>query len=162
MYQTYFVAPMRCPRCGTVTADESTQMINSLRHRDEPALIHVGDALDERLFPSRYLTIRPPAPGEPARTLEFWSCPVCGLVGWAEIVVADGRVTRIAPITLDADSLSDFHYVTLSAADELGARFGNPVSDGEVLRPDLVDELLGVLPPPELAPDRRISTPEDG
>ncbi len=152
MYLTYFVAPMLCPRCGTVTADESTQMINSLRHRDEPALIHVGDALDEGLFPSRYLTLRLPAAGEPARALEFWSCPVCGLVSWAEVVVADGRVIRIAPVTPDAATLRDFHYVTLSAADELGARFGNPVSDGDVLRPELVDELLNVLPPPAVAP----------
>src|SRR5688572_16114908 len=140
MYLTYFVAPMRCPRCGTVTADETTRMENSLRHRDEPALIRVGDALDVGLFPSRYLTIRPPAPGEPARALEFWSCPVCGLVSWAEIVVADGRVTRIAPVAPDAAGLRDVHYVTLSAADELSVRFGNPVTEGDVLRPDLVDE----------------------
>jgi hypothetical protein len=157
MYQTYFVAPMRCPRCGTVTADESTQMVNSLRHRDEPALIRVGEALDERLFPSRYLTIRPPAPGEPRRALEFWSCPVCGLVSWAEIVTEDGRVARIAPITLSVERLRDFHYVTLSAADVLAARF-DTVSDGDVLRPDLVDELLTVLPPPgpPLAPGKRL------
>jgi hypothetical protein len=147
MYQTYFVAPMRCPRCGTVTADESTQMINSLRHRDEPALIRVGETLDVGLFPTRYVTIRPPAPGEPVRALEFWSCPVCGLVSWAEIVVADGRVTRIAPVALTAERLRDFHYVTLSAADELAARF-DTVSDGDVLRPDLVEELLNVLPRP--------------
>ena len=147
MYQTYFIAPMRCPRCGTVTADESTQMINSLRHRDEPALIRVGDALDVGLFPSRYITIRPPAPGEPVRALEFWSCPVCGLVGWAEVVVTDGRVTRIAPVTLDAAAPREVHYVTLSAADELGTRFAK-VTDGDVLRPNLVDELPNLVPRP--------------
>ena len=155
MYQTYFVAPMRCPRCGAVTADESTQMVNSLRRRDEPALIRVGDALAEELLPSRYVTVRRPAPDEPAHALEFWSCPVCGLVSWAEVVVEEGRITRIAPVTLDAAALRDVHYVTLSAADELSARFGDRVSDGDVLRADLVDELPGVLPPPELAPDRR-------
>ncbi|HEU5109768.1 MAG TPA: hypothetical protein VFT95_14595 [Micromonosporaceae bacterium] len=151
MHLTYVVAPMRCPRCGTVTDDETTRIETSLRPRGEPALIRVGEPVDEALLPRRHLTIRPPAPGEPVRALEFWSCPACGLVGWAEVVVEDGRVARVAPVTVDAATLRGVHYVTLSAGDELAARFGHPVSDGGVLRPGLVEELPHVLPPPTAA-----------
>ena len=162
MYLTYFVAPLRCRNCGTVSAaDETTLMESSLRHRDESALIRVGDYVDPQLLERRYLTIRAPKSGEPIRLLEMWTCPTCGFVNWGQVDLRDGLVERIESVTLDAARLQDFHYVTLSAGDELEARYGPPASDDGVLRPESVERLLQVLPSPAAFRLRR-SRPELG
>jgi hypothetical protein len=109
-----FVAELRCPRCGHVSAaDDSTEMQTKIRDERERAWLGVGSALeiDPATVPDRcYFPVQPP--GDTIRILQIWSCPNCRFYpNWAEIVVRDGRIESITAVPLDRETLERIHFI---------------------------------------------------
>jgi hypothetical protein len=109
-----FVAELRCPRCGHVSAaDDSTNMTTKIRDERELAWLGVGSALeiDPATVPDRrYYLVQPP--GDTIRILQSWSCPSCDFYpNWAEIVVRGGRIESITAVPLDRETLARVHFI---------------------------------------------------
>ena len=113
-----FVAELRCPRCGNVSAaDDATNMQTKIRDEPELAWLGVGSALelDPATIPDAdYYPVQPP--GDTIRILETWACPTCDFYpNWAEIVVRDGRIESITAVPLDRDTLERVHFICQDA-----------------------------------------------
>ncbi len=109
-----FVAALRCPRCGHVSAaDDATNMQTKIRDDPERAWLGVGSALeiDTATVPDAgYFLVQPP--GDTIRILQIWSCPHCDAYpNWAEIVVRDGRIESITAVPLDRETLDRVHFI---------------------------------------------------
>lgn len=109
-----FVAELRCPRCGHVSAaDDSTDMQTKIRDEPELAWLGVGSALelDPVTVPDGdYYPVQPP--GDTIRILQSWSCPGCGFYpNWAEIVLRDGRIESITAVPLNRETLERIHFI---------------------------------------------------
>jgi hypothetical protein len=109
-----FVAELRCPRCGHVSAaDDTTDMQTKIRDERELAWLGVGSALEinPATVPGRcYYLVQPP--GDTIRILQSWSCPSCEFYpNWAEIVVRDGRIESITAVPLDRETLGRAHFI---------------------------------------------------
>jgi hypothetical protein len=74
-----FVAELRCPRCGHVSAaDDATNMQTKIRDNPELAWLGVDSALelDPATVPDAgYYLVQPP--GDTIRILQIWACPTC-------------------------------------------------------------------------------------
>jgi hypothetical protein len=110
-----FVAELRCPRCGHVSAaDDATNMQTKIRDDPERVWLGVGSALeiDPATVPDAgYYLVQPP--GDTIRILETWACPTCDFYpNWAEIVVRGGRIERITAVPLDRETLDRVHFIT--------------------------------------------------
>ena len=116
----WFVAPLHCPVCGTVSPpDSGTNMQTHLRDDAYGLELAVGaelDALDVRpedILGSGYQLVAEPAPGEPIRLLEIWRCPSCGHGGnWALITISGTRITAIEAVVLDRAMLERSHFIS--------------------------------------------------
>jgi hypothetical protein len=105
--------------------------------------VGVGDELEVDLGDvgeRGYLTVRPPGVGEAVRILQTWSCPNCQIwPQWAEVVVAEGRIQSIAPVSLSPASLDSANYIENDARDVVAALTGRAYAD---IAPDEVLPLL--------------------
>ena len=116
----WFVAPLRCPKCGAVSPPTSvTNMQTHLRDDANGSELAVGaclDALDVRtsdILNSGYQLVSEPAPGEAIRLLEVWQCPSCGRGdNWALIIIGDNCITGIEAVTLDRAMLERAHFIS--------------------------------------------------
>lgn len=134
----YFVAELRCPRCGFVSrADDSTGMQTYIRTEPQLAWLKVGDPLEIDLSAVNgrgYLIVQPPE--DPVRILQSWSCPSSGSINWAEVVVRDGRIESITAVPLDQSTLDRLHLLDAEAkglAAALSDREFKDVSNNEVI-----------------------------
>lgn len=134
-----FVAALRCPRCGHVSAaDDSTEMQTKIRDDPERAWLGVGSALeiDPATVPDAgYYLVQPP--GDTIRIIETWACPTCDFYpNWAEIVVHGGRIESITTVPLDRETLDRVHFVTEDvydvAADLAGRKYPD-IARGEIV-----------------------------
>ena len=132
-----FVAELRCPRCGHVSAaDDATNMTTKIRDEPELAWLGVGSALeiDPATVPDAgYYLVQPS--GDTIRILQIWSCPSCDFYpNWAEIVVRDGRIESITAVPLDRETLDRANFIdedVYSVAAALSGRTGLDVARNE-------------------------------
>jgi hypothetical protein len=131
-----FVAELRCPRCGHVSAsDDATNMTTKIRDEPERAWLGVGSALeiDPATVPdSRYYLVQPP--GDTIRILDTWACPTCDFYpNWAEIVIRGGRIESITAVPLDREAIERVHFITEDvygvAADLVGRKYPDVAAD---------------------------------
>lgn len=117
----FFVAPLRCPRCGTTWPADAPTCIQTAARRD-PQLtdIAVGDEIDvpvEDMVERNYVALRHGEPG-PIVLLETWDCPNCGLQ-WARIEIEGGIVTSITSVELDREIIAGATYASPDIVDYL-------------------------------------------
>jgi hypothetical protein len=142
----YFVAELKCPACGTVSAaDDSTGMQTYIREHPNAEFLRVGSPLHvdaeaiERNAVDGYLKVRTPAPGEPIRILHPWTCPVCGTYNWAQIEIRDGVIARIVSVPLNRETLEHSHLIS-NEADFVAASLAN-LTAHEIVGKDTVQIL---------------------
>jgi hypothetical protein len=143
MSYSYFVADLHCPGCGSTTGASVTTKVES-----EPGtVIRVGDRLEVTVTDMElsHYKVRDPAPGEPLRILEPWSCPNCGRPEWVEVVVADGAVTSIEVAPFDVATLDRVHFVAGELYDFYQEVTGEPFYVGNDLRSDWAARLRAGL-----------------
>ena len=138
----FFVAELRCPRCGHVSsADAATNMQTKIRDDPELASLGVGSAIeiDPATVPDAgYYLVQPP--GDTIRIIDTWACPTCDFYpNWAEIVVRGGHIESITAVPLDRETLERVHFIYQDvydiAADLAGRKY-----------PDVsVDEVVPIL-----------------
>jgi hypothetical protein len=111
----YFVAPLRCARCGRVSsADRSTNMSTHLRIEADNSSLPVGSrlAIDlAHVADSGYLPLAP-ADGAELRLLETWDCPACGALNWAEVKITAGVISTIEAVELTRSRLLGAHFIS--------------------------------------------------
>jgi hypothetical protein len=132
----FFVAELRCPRCGNVSAaDGATNMQTKIRDEPELAFLGVGSAFecDPATIPDAgYYPVQPP--GDTIRIVDTWACPACDFYpNWAEIVVRDGRIESITAVPLNRETLDRVHFITEDvydiAADLAGRKYPDVAAD---------------------------------
>lgn len=139
----FFVGPLKCIRCETVSPeDTSTNMQTKIQASPKGAYLHVGDTLDIRkdgVEAGGYLVVNRPQDLSNISILELWECPSCDSpFNWAEIVVKDSIIKSITAAPLDRDTLSRVNYIS----DELDYVFesltGKSLYVDNEVRPDYV------------------------
>ena len=123
----WFVAPLHCPVCGTVSPPTSvTNMQSHLRDDANGSELAVGTQLDpldvrrDDVLNSGYLLVSEPAPGEAICLLEIWECPSCKRAdNWALITISGTKITGIEAVTLDRDTLDSANFISEVYADLL-------------------------------------------
>jgi len=134
MPYNYFDADLRCPVCGQVRRTSIVTKIDS-----EISRVHrVGDLLDVTVVDMQlsHYTAHLPAPGEPLRILEEWSCPQCHSPEWAEIVVDGGRVRSIDVVPFNPATLDRVHFVAGGLAEFFQEKTGESLYVDHKVRPD--------------------------
>jgi hypothetical protein len=115
----YFVAPLRCPNCNTVSAaDSSTNMQTHIR--DDASGIEIGvgfrleplEVRDQDIVSSGYLSTSRTATDGRVRLLETWRCPTCGHENWACVTLSGTEVMAIEPVVLDRPTLENAQYIS--------------------------------------------------
>ncbi len=136
----YFVAALRCPNCGSVSAaDDTTNMATYIRNEPQLEYLGVGHPLDiepETMREKGYITIQSPRQGEAIRILQPWECRSCSRVNWAEIVIRDGIIEDISSVTLNHETLERAHFIhdeSKGVAAALTNRSYFDISDEEVV-----------------------------
>jgi hypothetical protein len=125
----YFVAELRCPRCGaTSSTDENTSMQTHIRGGSaDGSELTVGYSFSpvyletEHIIGAGYALIAPPAPGEPIRLLDVWACPACDTEQWAMIEIAGGRIARIEAVPMNPETLKAANFISDVNAELLAA-----------------------------------------
>jgi hypothetical protein len=131
----YFVAALKCPHCGTVSAaDSSTNMQTHVRDDASGIEIAVGfrfeplEVREQDIMTSGYLpTGRVPMDGR-TRLLETWRCQACGHENWACVSLAGIELVAIESVVLDratlegAQFISDGSYLLASKLSGIPAR----------------------------------------
>lgn len=144
----YFVAALRCPRCGTVSpATAVTNMQTHVRGGGaDGSELPVGAPLKpaylktQHLHGAGYALITQSPAEEPLRLLDVWTCPECDTEQWALVEIFGNRIERIEAVVMIR--------ATLDAA--------NFISDADA---GLLAESLSGLSPSELAA-RKLGTVE--
>ena len=141
---TYFKATLPCQHhhhVGTAWID------NSLGNRG--ATYEVGDCPGDDItladFEDTSFRVRAPRTGEPVHILLSWTCEMCGLASFAEVVLADGCVRSIEAVELNPDTLARLHYIASRIEDMLENIIGEPLYDERGLRPDWLRRLEDAL-----------------
>ncbi len=147
----YFVAELRCPRCGTTNPTTAyTNMQTHIRGGGaDGSELSIGTQLRpayltaEHLESAGYALIAPPSHANSLRLLDVWICPACNTEQWAAIDIVAGRIDRIQAVTMNratfeaANFIDDVH-AELLAAELLGiawAEFSErKLSSVEILR----------------------------
>ncbi len=133
----YFVAPLRCPRCGVLRpADSTTDLQTHVRDDADGRELPVGTVLDplevrpEDLVSSGYLPTGRAAEDARALLLDLWQCPSCGRGdNWAAIELRDGTITSIEAVTLDQDVLARADFISDQCAILAGELTGRSPAD---------------------------------
>jgi hypothetical protein len=115
----YFVAALKCARCDTVSAaDSSTNMQTHLRDDASGMELGVGfrfeplEVREQDIAASSYLsTGRASADGR-IHLLETWRCPTCSNENWARVTIADTELTGIEPVVLDRTALEGAQFIS--------------------------------------------------
>lgn len=123
---TYFRATLACAHGEHL----GTAWIPSkLGHRG--ATYSVGDAFGDEIVvvdeDDCVFRVRAPAPDEPVHVLGSYTCEVCGLESFAEIVLDGGCVRSIDVVDLDPQTLERLHYIDAGLYDMLETIIGEPV-----------------------------------
>ena len=134
-----FVAELRCPRCGHVSAaDDATNMTTKIR--DEPELAWLGVRSTLEIDPATvpdagYYPVQPP--GDTIRILQSWDCPTCdSYPNWAEIVVRNGHIESITAVPLNRETLERIHFICQDAyyiAEDLSGRNYPDIARDEIV-----------------------------
>lgn len=102
----FFVAELRCPRCGNVSAADGATNMQTPSSRQAT---RSASSIPER------------AP------------PVTSIPNWAEIVVRDRRIESIAAVPLNRETLNRVHFITEDvydiAADLAGRKYPDVAAD---------------------------------
>jgi hypothetical protein len=146
---SWFVAPLRCPVCGTVTDDAITDMGIRLPPWPPADVLRVGDetGYDWTGLARYYLPLREPGEREPIRLLQSWVCPVEGALNWAEIVIDAGRIASIKETTLTLETLDRAHAIDERVNDAYWQLTGEPLISGPGVVPDWDERLRAALAP---------------
>lgn len=131
--QQLFIASMKCPVCGVVTRDTSTEMytMELPSKTDPPLYINVGDTIGvrfEQVAGAGFKIQRQPASKQSFRLLQPWSCPACKTRDqWALIELSaseDAAVLKsITPVPKTRQSME--RADAISYAIELDPAFGS-------------------------------------
>lgn len=143
----YFVAALRCPDCGHVSAPTAiTNMQTHIRSDADGSEIAVGYVLDsvdlttESILGSGYALITPPPHEGTMRLLNTWICPANQTEQWAAIDIVDYRIERIEAVTLNRATLASANFISDINADILAESLSDSsisqrnLSSVEVLR----------------------------
>jgi predicted RNA-binding Zn-ribbon protein involved in translation (DUF1610 family) len=115
----YFVAALKCPNCGSVSAaDSSTNMQTHLRDDASGIEIAVGfrfgpfEVRDQDITASTYLATGQAGEDGQIRLLETWQCPSCGHENWGRVTLSGVEVVDIASVILDRTELERAQYIS--------------------------------------------------
>lgn len=125
----YFVAELRCPRCGTISPiTENINMQTHIRggsaHGSE---LTVGYSFDpvylktEHILGAGYALIAPPAPTGPIRLLDVWTCQACETEQFAMIEIVGARIVRIEAVPMNRATLEAANFISDVNAELLAA-----------------------------------------
>ena len=139
-----FLAPLRCPHCGTAVPDAEIQTHIRGGVADGSTL-GVGFELDpvdlatESILDAGYALVNPPAAGGPIRLLDVWICPQCQTEQWALVEIADRKIRSIEAVKLDRATLESANFISEVNADLLaealqGEEPATGASSVEILR----------------------------
>lgn len=139
----FFLAPLRCPGCGTVVQGEIQTHIRG--GVADGSTLGVGFELDsvdlesEHLVGAGYALVKEPRAGEPIRLLDVWICPRCHTEQWAMVEIADRKVRSIEAVKVDRKTLESTNYISevnvdLLAEGFLGEEPASGASSVEILR----------------------------
>jgi hypothetical protein len=139
-----FVAPLRCPGCGTVVPDAEIQTHIRDGSADGSAL-GVGFELDpfdlttESILDAGYTLVNLPDANGPIRLLDVWICPQCETEQWAMVEIADRKIRSIEGVKLDRATLESANFISDVNADLLaealrGKEPATGASSVEILR----------------------------
>ena len=122
----YFVAELRCPRCGAVSpVTANTNMQTYIRGDADGSALGIGyqfdpkDLTTQHLLGAGYALISPPARAGSMRLLDLWICPVCQTEQWAMIEIEDGRIKRIDAVPMDRTTFEHANFISEGHADFL-------------------------------------------
>jgi len=145
----FFVAPLRCPRCGRVSpADGSTNIQTKLRgERADLTELRVGDRIAYELADAAgwgYLVVQPPV--QPVHFGQMWECPYCyHYPNWAEVTIAGEHIEQIEAVPLDGATLARLHFLDEDAGAFIAEAVGRELTEAW---DDLVSLLHGYLETP--------------
>lgn len=115
----YFVAALKCPNCGTVSAaDSSTNMQTHVR--DDASGIEIGvgfrfeplEVREQDIMASSYLTTGRTSADGRIRLLETWRCTACGHENWARVTIAGTELVAIESVILDRTTLESTQFIS--------------------------------------------------
>jgi hypothetical protein len=138
----WFVAEMRCPRCGAVSpADETTGMQTGIQDQPQLAFLGIGDYVTfdfSKAGERGYVVLHEPRRGEPIVLLTTWDCPTCDKPqNWARVVIQDGRIVSIEATAVTSEQIEEAHLISDDCID---------------IVKELVDEPYDTLVDQDLAP----------
>jgi hypothetical protein len=119
-----FLAPLRCPNCGTAVADAEIQTYIRDGVADGSALgvgfeLEPIDLATESILDRGYALVNPPDDDDPIRLLDVWICPQCKTEQWAMVEIADRRIRGIEAVKLDRATLESANFISDVNADLL-------------------------------------------
>ena len=118
---TYFKTTSKCQHFG----HEGTAWIPS-HLGSEGATYQIGDCPRDDIstmeFADTSYLVREPSPGEPTRVLLSWTCEMCKLETFAEVVFADGCVREIKSVELNAETLAYLNFIAEDVQDMIEDR----------------------------------------
>ena len=139
-----FVAPLKCPNCGTLMHDAEikTHIRNVSADSSRFGVGFEFDALDltiESIMDSDYSLVKPPYADGPIRLLDVWICTQCDTEQWAIVEVVDRRISSIKAVRLDRVTLESVNFISevnvqLLAEALRGEQTNTDVSSVEILR----------------------------
>lgn len=142
----YFVAPLRCPNCNTVSpATAITDMQTYIRGDADGSELPVGCSLDpmdltvRHLVGADYKLIAPPLANGSLRLLDVWICPSCKTEQWAMIEVVQNQIERIEAVVLNRATLEAANFVSETDAELLAKALAAPADPHQRL--DTIDIL---------------------
>ena len=149
----YFVAPLRCPHCGSVSpATAVTGMQTHIRRDANGSELSVGYVFDpgdlktEHILGAGYALIAAPRSEGSLRLLDVWTCPECETEEWAVVDIVNRRIERIEAVRLDRATLESSNYISDVNSDLLASALSDlsqeemrdrNVSSIEILRQQL-------------------------
>ena len=119
MSQTYYIAPLKCQYCYTISpVDTSTDMCNNATYDPGNVIFGINDTLPIDLddLTCDAFHIRTPESNR-VKFVEFWQCPTCKRTNLAEIQFLfheekeEAVIEDIHSVVLTSDYLDEVHYL---------------------------------------------------
>ncbi|HEX3483285.1 MAG TPA: hypothetical protein VHT91_50080 [Kofleriaceae bacterium] len=134
----YFVAELRCPRCGaTISISENINMQTHIRADADGSALGVGYSFDpedlttEHLFSAGYALISPPLHPGSMRLLDLWICPADQTEQWAMIEIVAGRIDNIEAVDMNRATFEKANFISEGNADFLAEAIAG-ISQSEI------------------------------